>query len=533
MRLAAPVPSLSAAVVRYNETMGALSPGETFAGYVIEDVLARGGMGVVYRATELRPERTVAIKVIAPELSAEAGSRARFLRESQLAAEIEHPNVVPVLRVGEEDGQLFIVMRFIRGTDLGAKIAAERRLEPDVVARIVDQLADALDAAHAKGLVHRDVKPANVLIEQHRRGEHAYLTDFGLTKYLGSESGVTAAGAVVGTIDYMAPEQLQGDHVDARADVYSLGCVLFEGLTGRIPFPNDSVTARMWAHMSAPPPLVSELAPDVPRQFDDVVCRALAKNPDARYATAGDLAKAALGAASRAGAGPIRVLIADDQALVRAGFRMILEAEQDIEVAGEAQNGQEALARTLELRPDVVLMDIRMPVLDGIAATREIVAAGLPTRVLVLTTFDEEKVVYDAMKAGASGFLLKTTPPAQLVAGVRTVAAGEEMLAPTITRRLIESFVRDPEILVTPPQLTELTERELEVLKRIARGCSNAQIAADLRMGAAAVKTYVNRVLSKLDVADRVQAVVVAYETGLIKPRPASPRIRSGSGSDP
>ncbi len=213
------------------------------------------------------------------------------------------------------------------------------------------------------------------------------------------------------------------------------------------------------------------------------------------------------------------VLLVDDQALVRAGFRMILEAQEGIEIVGEADNGRDAVTQSRELRPDVVLMDIRMPVLDGIAATREIVAARLPTRVLVLTTFDEEKIVYDAMKAGASGFLLKTAPPARLTDAVHTVAAGEALLAPTITRRLIEEFVSGPAPgHTTPVVLDELTERELEVLKLIARGLSNAEIAQQLFVSDATVKTHVNHLLQKLDLRDRVQAVVLAYETGLVRP---------------
>jgi DNA-binding NarL/FixJ family response regulator len=213
------------------------------------------------------------------------------------------------------------------------------------------------------------------------------------------------------------------------------------------------------------------------------------------------------------------VLLVDDQALVRAGFRMILEAQAGIEIAGEADNGRDAIAQSRELRPDVILMDIRMPVLDGIAATREIVAANLPSRVLVLTTFDDEKIVYDAMKAGASGFLLKTAPPAKLTDAVHTVAAGEALLAPAITRRLIEEFVSRPAPGHTAPgALDELTDRERDILKLIARGLSNAEIAHELFVSDATVKTHVNHLLQKLDVRDRVQAVVLAYETGLVRP---------------
>ncbi len=215
----------------------------------------------------------------------------------------------------------------------------------------------------------------------------------------------------------------------------------------------------------------------------------------------------------------IRVIVADDQALVRGGFRMILEAEDDIEVVGEAEDGAQAVAQTRELRPEVVLMDVRMPILDGIAATREIVGEDALARVLVLTTFDRDEIVYEAMKAGASGFLLKSVPPAKLADAVRTVADGDALLAPTVTRRLVEQFVRRPSPGdATPPEVAQLTEREREVLQLIARGRSNAEIAARLVVSEATVKTHVNRVFSKLSLRDRVQAVVLAYETGLVRP---------------
>jgi DNA-binding NarL/FixJ family response regulator len=215
----------------------------------------------------------------------------------------------------------------------------------------------------------------------------------------------------------------------------------------------------------------------------------------------------------------ISVLLAYDQALVRGGFRMILDAQDDIAVVGEAGDGAEAVARVRELSPDVVLMDVRMPMLDGIAATKQIVAEGLPSRVLVLTTFDQDEIVYEAMKAGASGFLLKSAPPARLVDGVRTVAEGDALLAPSVTRRLVEDFVsRPPPGQSVPPELDDLTDREQEVLRLIARGLSNGEIAAELVVSEATVKTHVNRVFGKLRLRDRVQAVVLAYESGLVAP---------------
>jgi DNA-binding NarL/FixJ family response regulator len=212
----------------------------------------------------------------------------------------------------------------------------------------------------------------------------------------------------------------------------------------------------------------------------------------------------------------IRILIADDQSLVRAGFRLVLENHDDMEVVGEASNGREAVHSAGRLAPDVVLMDIRMPELDGIGATREITARH-DARVLVLTTYDLDEYVYDALQAGASGFLLKDTPPAQLVDGIRSVAQGEALLAPTVTRRLIEEFARLAR-REKPPELDELTPRELEVLKLLARGMSNAEIAAELILSETTVKTHVTHVLGKLNLRDRVQAVVLAYESGLVTP---------------
>jgi len=215
----------------------------------------------------------------------------------------------------------------------------------------------------------------------------------------------------------------------------------------------------------------------------------------------------------------IRVLIADDQALVRGGFRLILDAQKDIEVVGEAADGNEALALARELEPDVVLMDVRMPDLDGIEATQRLLESNRSPRVLMLTTFDLSEYVYQAMKAGASGFLLKDVRPEQLAEAVRVVAAGEALLAPAITRRLIEEFVhRPPPGARAPAELAQLTDRELEVLKLVAQGHSNAQLAASLVLSEATVKTHLTHILAKLNLRDRVQAVVLAYESGLVQP---------------
>ena len=251
------------------------------------------------------------------------------------------------------------------------------------------------------------------------------------------------------------------------------------------------------------------------RSADELTAKASARLAD-RHEVA-DAEEATEAAASDR----IRVLLVDDQELVRAGFRMILDAEKDMEVVGEAANGKDALTEAVRLRPDVVLMDVRMPELDGIEATRRLLAdRGVESKVVMLTTFDMDEYVYEALSAGASGFLLKDAPPEQLVAGIRAVCSGDALLAPSVTRRVIEEFVRRPPEgeRTPPPELEELTPRESEVLTLIARGLSNAEIAQTLVVSETTVKTHVARVLMKMGLRDRVQAVVMAYESGLVQP---------------
>jgi predicted Ser/Thr protein kinase len=273
--------------------------GSTFAGYSIEGVLGRGGMGVVYVAEQPELGRKVAIKVIAPALASDPDYLRRFKHESRLAAAIEHPNAIPIYEAGVAEGEIpYLVMRYVDGVDLATLIRREGRLDGGRAVRIVEQVSGALDEAHGRGLVHRDVKPGNVIVERRRGSEQAYLTDFGLTKQMDATSGVTATGRWVGTIDYASPEQIKGKQVDARSDVYSLGCVMFVALTGQLPFEREADVAKLYAHINDPPPAPSTCAPGVTPELDPVVARALAKDPEERFPSAGDLGRAALAAAS-------------------------------------------------------------------------------------------------------------------------------------------------------------------------------------------------------------------------------------------
>jgi predicted Ser/Thr protein kinase len=263
--------------------------GEQFGAYAIESLLGRGGMGTVYLATHERLQRKVALKVIAPELAEDDDFRTRFLRESQLAASLDHPNVIPIYDADEVDGVLYLAMRYVDGPSLRDRIRGSGRLPPEQTRLLARQIGGALDAAHARGLVHRDVKPANILLA--RPDDHAYLCDFGLAKRTSSR-GSTRTGSFLGSVDYCAPEQIQGLALDGRADVYSLGCVLYHSLAGQPPYERDSEFAVLHAHLEAPPPRVSELRDDVPAELDRVLATAMAKTPEERYASAGALAAA-------------------------------------------------------------------------------------------------------------------------------------------------------------------------------------------------------------------------------------------------
>jgi len=276
-------------------SLGVLPTGAEIGAYRIERIIGRGGMGVVYLAEHVQLRRKVALKVLSPELEDER-LRGRFIRESRLAASLDHPNIVSIYDAGDTEGVLYIAMRLVEGGDLGGLIRSEGALHPQRAFVVIGQVGDALDSAHAAGLVHRDVKPANILVvaDVSPGGpDRVYLTDFGLTRRAASTSGMTRTGQFVGTIDYVAPEQIEGRPADAAADIYSLGCVLYQCLTGRVPFDRDNEAAVMFAHLSDPPPSITAVRPDLPQALDGVIAQALAKDPKERFSTCASLLAAA------------------------------------------------------------------------------------------------------------------------------------------------------------------------------------------------------------------------------------------------
>ena len=331
---------------------GGLAPGSRIAGYLIEEQIGRGGMAVVYRASDPRLDRSVALKILAPELTGDAAFRQRFLREMRAAAAVDHPHIVPVFDAGEADGALYIAMRYVSGQDLRTLLDAERTLPAARVAHIVAQVASALDEAHSRGLIHRDVKPANVLIGTVAgtgQPDHVYLSDFGLSKPALSSANLTLTGQFLGTIDYMAPEQVEGRAIDGRADEYALACTTFEMLAGAPPFKRDQGLAVMWAQLSAAAPSLRAERPELSPAVDEVVARALAKSPDDRYPTCTAFAAALRTACGLAGAdagpGPAAAPPAPGPATQRAHIPGSLAAEPSTEpsrVAGPPPTGPSA-----------------------------------------------------------------------------------------------------------------------------------------------------------------------------------------------
>src|SRR5215216_11642 len=396
--------------------------GRVVAGYRIEERIGRGGMGVVYRAEHLNLRRRAAIKIIAPDLAEASGFRERFNREARIAAALQHPNIVTVYDAGEEDGLLYLAMQYIEGNDLSAVLRSQGRLRPYRAIDVCRQIAAALDAAHGQGLIHRDVKPANVLIE----GRTAFLTDFGLTKRIeGTRTQLTKAGDVVGTIHYVAPEQIEGGRVDARTDVYSLGCLLYHCLSGELPFARDTDVAVIYAHLSEEPPRLTSVRPELPGGLDAVIAKALEKAPERRFQTCADLMSAARAVIDAAGpladtATPRPVPAFDDH------FDVPTSTSGDRVDVEEAPAGEALLDTVRDGRPDLVILAFDAP---GQPA-REVVAALRADAVtrdakVLLLVEHKQSASGDVAAAGADDRLAAPFSPLQLQVKLRKLLGAD------------------------------------------------------------------------------------------------------------
>ena len=399
------------------------------AGYRIEGVAGQGGMGVVYRAQHMHLGRTVALKLLNPELAASDEFRERFIREARAAAELEHPNIVPVYDAGEVEGRLYLAMKFIEGTDLAHVLEQEGRLAPERVMQLLEQLASALDAAHEHGLIHRDVKPANALLD----GDRLYLTDFGLTRRVDNTRPLTATGRAVGTAAYLAPEQIRGEPLDRRVDVYALGCVLYQCLAGEPPYLRDTDMLIMWAHVGAEAPSLSSVRSDLPPTVDRVIQKALAKSREERYDTCGQLVsemKRALnpsqpletpqpgfhteGSPDKL---PHVLLVTADP-----GTSLTVEAalRRSRLTLGQAADSDAAKARAANEPPDVVLLDTSLEDGGALALTKALRENDATSRTkIVLLTNPYARVDMAELSPLVDDYLSYPFPPLQLFSTLR------------------------------------------------------------------------------------------------------------------
>ncbi|MDP9491153.1 MAG: serine/threonine-protein kinase [Actinomycetota bacterium] len=396
-----------------------LRVGTKLAAYELQEIVARGGMGVVYRAQHVHLRRPAAVKLLLPEIAQDDDFRRRFLRESQIAASLQHPNVVTVYDAGEADGLLYIAMQYIEGTDLATLLEEEGSLESGRALSIVGQVAAALDAAHALGLVHRDVKPANVLLD----GDHAFLTDFGLSKPASSQTNLTAKGQFVGTIAYMAPEQIKGAAVDPRTDVYALGCVLYHCLAGGVPYARDSDVAVIFAHMEERPELLSSPGSGLPQALDAVIAKALAKRAEDRYETCTRLVEAArnaLGGKAPSGAAVgvaarRKVMVADSDPSIRAMIRVSL-GQDGYEVL-DAASADDALELARSEGPDLLFVDWSFSGGAGAELCKSLRAepATAGSRIIALSGRDDAVDRDTARAAGADDWIRKPFSSVQVL----------------------------------------------------------------------------------------------------------------------
>jgi len=495
--------------------------------YEIEKLIGSGAVGRVYLGRDRQSGEQVAIKELMSDWVARAPDAVeRFRREGEALRKLNHPNIVKVLATLEENDQHYLIMEYVGGGSLADLLKRQPQQPIERVIAIGLELADALSRAHHLDIIHRDIKPGNILLAADGTPR---LTDFGLA-HLGSYPALTVAGQLLGTFQYLSPEACQNQPLDARADIWSFGVVLFEMLTGQLPFDGDSPIEIIHAIQNQPVPEVTWYRQDAPATLADLIRRMLMRDRPVRLASArlvgAELEALQRGArAARVSPPPdrpiapstatpkIKVLLVDDHAVVRQGLRTFLELQDDMIIAGEAANGLEAIEQAKQAQPDIVLLDMVMPKMGGVEATPQIIAACPQARVIILTSFGEDDQVIPAIRAGAQGYLLKDIPPHDLVQAVREAYQGKAQLHPDVTKKLM-SAVAAPPAAPPSPEL-DLTERELEVLRLIAQGLNNQQIAQQLTISEKTVKTHVSNILGKLHVEDRTQAAIYALKKGL------------------
>lgn len=475
--------------------------------YRLEEMIGEGATATVYRGMDLRLRRTVAIKLLLPQV--QASTRTRFEQEAYASARLNHPGIMTIYDVGSDRNQHYLVVELVEGHALYDYIPCA----PDLAAKLGVQVCLALDYAHRSGLIHRDIKPANVFVTK----DGVKIMDFGLAIPTdGSRKRLTASGSVIGTPAYLSPEQAQGKPLDPRTDLYSFAVVLYEMVTGQLPFDSEDITAILLMQVNKAPVPPSQLNPSVPGWLENVIMRALEKLPENRFASAAEMASALqakeleMSNPSRPSRKPmIRVVLADDHAMMRTGLAAQLELSGEVEIVGEASNGEDAIRLTTEYKPDVVLLDINMPKMTGLRALPEIKRIHPAARVVILTGRDETPYIMEALRNGANGYILKTAEEADLIKAVKDVYAGGLVLGQGIAEKIVDGL----KTLGNDP----LTADEHDVLRVIAAGHEdNARIATKLNLDEQKVITTVARIVDKLGVSNRSEAALMAIRAGWI-----------------
>jgi DNA-binding NarL/FixJ family response regulator len=505
--------------------------------YQLGRPIGGGGMGNVYLGTDALTGETVAIKQLRVEMTTNMPELVeRFLREGEALRRLNHPNIVKVLATCDEENQHYIVMEYVTGGSLADLLKKQPRLPVEQVVSIGLELSDALSRAHHLHILHRDIKPANILLAEDGTPR---LTDFGLAR-IGQLQPLTQTGSIMGTFGYVSPEVIEQQEVNERSDIWSFGIVLYEMLAGRLPFNGETPFEVIWAIKQQPLPPLDKLRDGMPQALVSLVGRMLRKDNPARVHSARQVGvelesiQKGLGtrtalpvkvASSSAVAGQstkIRVLIVDDHAVVRQGLRMFIDLQDDMEVVGEGTNGVEAVEMAGRFSPDVVLLDLVMPQMDGVAATGRIKAACPGAHVIILTSFGEDDKVFPAIRAGAQGYLLKDIRPNELVQAVREAYQGKTQLHPAVAQKLMaaisdgskpgEKTVRKVTTRPTEDGIKRLTRREEGILRLLAAGKNNREIAESLNLSEKTIKTHISIILNKLDLLDRQEAAAWARE---------------------
>ncbi|HRE49504.1 MAG TPA: protein kinase [Aggregatilineales bacterium] len=482
--------------------------------YRLEEVIGEGATATVYRATDTRLRRTVAVKMLLPHVH--NSTRQRFEQEALASAQLNHPGIMLIYDVGRDRDSHYLVVELVQGHPLYEYIPAQ----PDVIARLGYHICLALDYAHRAGFIHRDIKPANIYVT----GEESIkLMDFGLAIPVdGGVKRVTAMGSIIGTPAYLSPEQAQGKRLDPRTDLYSLGVVLYEMATGQLPFDSEDISAILIQQVNKQPVPPRNIAPHIPLWLDTIILKALEKQPDNRFASAAIMAaalQAGLSGTVRSTVSneslpklverppQIKAVLVDDHPSLRAPLAAYLELSGDITVLDEGSNGREAIQLAEKHQPDVLLLDLNMPVMGGLDALPEVKRVSPRTKVLILTGRDETPYVMRALRSGANGYILKTSTEQEVVNAVKDVFSGTTVLGKGIAERLVEGLKGGG--------LDPLTNEEHQVLRAIAAGFEeNDQIAERLAIPPDSVPRLLKGIIDKLGVKTRSEAALMALRAG-------------------